>query len=149
MKNTQYSTGMMLSFDFGKRRIGVALGELRTGLARPLANVANRENPDWVHIDRLVADWSPHSLIVGKPTYEDGGKHPLENSILQFCKALEQRYALPIHRVNEALSSSEARAQLKEARVSGRRGRIRREEIDSVAAMLLLESFMNEHGNIC
>ncbi|MGB5740292.1 MAG: Holliday junction resolvase RuvX, partial [Woeseia sp.] len=111
----------VLAFDFGLRRIGVAVGQQVTGSASAVSTVANREaGPDWQHIDALIKDWRPQRLIVGLPMTKEGEPGTLVPAIEAFCTALA-RYKLPIETIDERLSSSEASAQLKASRQAGAR----------------------------
>lgn len=130
----------VLSFDYGLRRIGVAIGNTLTGTAETLTTVAAVDGvPDWRAIDDLVAGWQPHEIVVGVP-YNDGGSDTgVAAAALRFAGLLQQRYGVGVHRVDERLTSREAEDQLREGRRSGARTRrIRRGEVDREAARLLL-----------
>ena len=127
----------ILCFDFGLRRIGVAVGQDVTGSASPLGIVANRDDGiDYEHIARLVAEWRPTSLVVGMPAHADGSPSALHESVNAFINDLA-RYGLPVATVDERYTSIEAERVLKEARAGGRVGRISKEMIDSAAAVFL------------
>jgi putative Holliday junction resolvase len=131
---------VVLAFDFGLRRIGLASGESLTGSAGPLAAIRNADAPDWTAIDRQIAALKPGQLVVGSPYNADGSPGALSDAASRFARALEQRYGLPVGRVDERWSSIEAAGRLKERRASGaRRRRVRREDIDSAAAAVILE----------
>lgn len=131
---------VVLAFDFGLRRIGLASGESLTGSAAPLAAVRNADAPDWTAIDRQIAGLKPGQLVVGSPYNADGSPGALSAAASRFARALEQRYGLPVARVDERWSSIDAAERLKERRASGaRRRRVRREDIDSAAAAVILE----------
>lgn len=131
---------VVLAFDFGLRRIGLASGESLTGSAAPLAAVRNADAPDWTAIDRQIAGLKPGQLVVGSPYNADGSPGALSEAASRFARALEQRYGLPVARVDERWSSIDAAGRLKERRASGaRRRRVRREDIDSAAAAVILE----------
>lgn len=134
-----------LGLDYGQRRIGVAVGSAGSGGGTPLGVVANRGNePDWQSLDRLVREWRPEVLVVGKPFNLDGSDHGLTPLIDRFCAQLSDRYALPVVRVDERLSSLEAAERLREARAGGRRGRrVRKGDIDAMSAVVLLESWFS------
>jgi putative holliday junction resolvase len=131
---------VVLAFDFGLRRIGLASGESLTGSAAPLAAVRNADAPDWTAIDRQIAALKPGQLVVGSPYNADGSPGALSDAANRFARALEQRYGLPVARVDERWSSIDAAERLKERRASGaRRRRVRREDIDCAAAAVILE----------
>ena len=132
----------ILCFDFGLRRIGVAVGQDVTGSASPLGIVANRDDGiDYEHIARLVAEWHPTSLVVGMPAHADGSPSALHESVNAFINDLA-RYGLPVATVDERYTSIEAERVLKEARAGGRVGRISKEMIDSAAAVFIAERFL-------
>lgn len=132
-----------LGFDFGLKRIGAAVGQSLTGSASPLGVVAVRGGePDWEAIARLVKEWRPASLVVGLPYNMDLSEQEMTQKARHFALALSERFPLPVHTVDERLSSREAEAALKERRQQGRR-RITREDIDGAAACVILESWFN------
>lgn len=124
----------VLAFDYGSRRIGVAVGDTLTGAASPLAVVGTRRGaPDWQAIASLVEAWSPDLIVVGLPRHADAGEHELAAPIARFVRALERRFRLPVATVDERLSSVEAAAR------PGRRA-----GVDAVAAQVILESWLHE-----
>jgi putative Holliday junction resolvase len=132
-----------LGFDFGLKRIGMAVGQSVTGSASPLGVAAVRGGePDWEAIGRLIAEWRPGALVVGLPYNMDLSEQEMTGHARRFAEGLAQRFLLPVHTVDERLSSREAEAQLKERRQQGRR-RITREDIDGAAACVILESWFN------
>jgi len=134
--------GTIVAFDFGLRRIGVAVGQDITGSASPLGIVSNGENgPDFDHIAALVKEWRPSRLVVGMPLHIDDRPGDLEPIIVEFVAELE-RFKLPIDRVDERHTSQEAEQLLKKARQSGSRGRIKKEHIDSAAAVMIAERYL-------
>lgn len=136
----------LLAFDFGLRRIGVAVGQTVTGSASPLGVVLNGANgPDFERIEALVREWRPNLLIVGQPLSADGEPSEMDVPIKAFAAELG-RFELPITLVDERFSSLEAAAKLKAARQAGSRGRIRKEHIDAAAAVLIAERYLNGVG---
>lgn len=132
-----------LGFDFGLRRIGVAAGQSITRSATPVATLlANAGEPDWARVDKLLEQWKPDRLVVGLPYTMRGDEQPITQRARAFAVALEQRYARPVHLVDERLSSKEAEARLRDLRQQGRK-RVRREDIDCAAACVILESWLN------
>jgi putative Holliday junction resolvase len=133
----------VMGFDFGLKRIGIAVGQSVTGSASPLGVAAVRGGePDWEAIGRLIAEWRPGALVVGLPYNMDLSEQEMTGHARRFAEGLAQRFLLPVHTVDERLSSREAEAQLKERRQQGRR-RITREDIDGAAACVILESWFN------
>ena len=119
----------VLAFDFGLKRIGVAVGEPELRTAHPLPAVAG-----FAQIEKLVAEWKPARLVVGLPVRE-AGEHPLARRVERFARQLHGRFRIPVERVDERFSSVEAESRL--------RG-IKRKAIDSVAAQLILEQFFDD-----
>ncbi len=131
----------VLSFDYGLRRIGVAVGNTLTGTAEALATLdAHDGTPDWKAIARHIADWRPAALVVGVP-YNMVGQSgaAITTAALRFAEDLGGRYGIEVHRVDERLSSREAEDDLRERRRSGAKTRrVRRGDVDREAARLLL-----------
>ena len=133
----------ILGFDFGLKRIGVAVGQSVTRSASPLGIVTPRNGePDWEAIGRFIAEWRPGALVVGLPYNMDLSEQEMTGNARRFAEGLAERFPLPVHTVDERLSSREAEAQLKERRQQGRR-RITRADIDGAAACVILESWFN------
>jgi putative Holliday junction resolvase len=138
----------ILAFDFGLRRIGVAVGQSVTASASPLGVVANGSSgPDFDAISRMIDDWRPARLVVGSPLRADGSPGEIQTHIDEFVGEL-RRYELQVDIVDERHTSVEAGAVLKNARASGSRGRISRETIDSAAAVLIAERFLSARTNV-
>lgn len=134
----------IIAFDFGRRRIGVAVGQEVTSSASPLDVVANGENgPDWRQISNLIKEWRPDRLIVGMPMHADGTPSAITERVIAFIGDLG-RFGLPIESVDERYTSVEAEALLKSQRAEGLRGRISKESIDSVAATVIAERWLKK-----
>lgn len=135
--------GAVLGFDYGRRRIGVAVGQRVTRSATPVAAVAAREGgPDWTRLLALVAEWRPTELVVGLPYNADGTPHDLTREAEAFARTLAERSGLAVHTVDERLSSVEAERALRERRAEGRR-RVAKGDVDAAAACVILESWLN------
>ena len=135
---------IILAFDYGTRRIGVASGDTLTGTARALTALQCTPNVPWPQIDRLVEEYRPHQFVVGLPYNMDGTPTLLTEASRRFATELKSRYAQPVALVNERLSSREASEQLREARARGlKRRRTTREDIDMIAARILLERWFD------
>jgi len=139
----------LLAFDYGRRRIGVAVGNTLTGQARALETLADTgTGPDWARIGALLESWRPARLVVGVPYNAGPGEDPgaqLAAEAQRFARRLHGRYQLPVDLVDERLSSAEAYAQLKGERREGRRGRIGKEDIDSTAAAVILQDWLDNN----
>jgi putative Holliday junction resolvase len=135
----------ILAFDYGQRRIGVAVGQTITASASPLGIVNNDySGPDNEKIAALIKEWQPSRLVVGMPAHADGSASDMQNYVHQFIETLAV-FELEIDTVDERFTSVEAEAQLKDARASGTRGRITKESIDSAAAVLIAERYLAAH----
>lgn len=133
----------IIAFDFGLRRIGVATGQRVTGSASPLRAIRNGENgPDFDAIDQLISEWQPDLLVVGMPLSADGGPTEMADNVARFVAALD-RYDLPVVTVDERHTSAEASRLLIEARSRGSRGRLRKEDVDSAAAVVIAERWLS------
>ena len=120
----------VLAFDFGLKRIGVAVGEPELGTAHPLPSIQGFEQ-----IPSLIDEWQPAALVVGRPTRVDGSAHDMTRRAEDFARRLERTFKLPVARVDERYTSVEAEHRL--------RG-VKRKAIDSVAAQLILEQYFDE-----
>jgi putative Holliday junction resolvase len=134
------ATRTVLSFDYGLRRIGVAVGNTLTGTAEALATIDARDGePDWHAIGRCVADWRPSAIVVGVPYNMAGPNAAMTTAALKFADELGEQYGIEVHRVDERLSSREAEDDLRERRRSGSKTkRVRRGDVDREAARILL-----------
>lgn len=130
-----------LGFDFGYKRIGTAVGQRITQQARPLTTIAAIAGiPHWPHIKKLIDEWRPKALIVGLPTCVDDSSLYTTEAARLFAQQLEQQFKLPVHLVDERLTTVEARAQLFE---QGGYQKLKKTPIDNIAACLILEQWLN------
>jgi putative holliday junction resolvase len=128
----------LLGFDYGTAKIGVAVGQTLTATASPLVTLrAVQQRPDWDAIGRLITEWQPAALVVGLPFNMDDSEAEVAPRARRFAHQLEGRYRLPVHLVDERLTSKEAAHQL------GRKPK-RIEELDALAAKLILETWLSE-----
>ena len=135
----------ILAFDFGLRRIGVAVGQQVTASANPLAVIRNSDyGPDWTAIDKLVREWQPARIIVGMPFHADGSPSEIAAKVRGFIAELA-RFERPVETEDERYSSLEAEELLKSERALGLRGRIKKEMIDSAAATLIAERWLGNN----
>lgn len=133
----------VLGFDYGTRQIGVAVGQTLTGNARPLKELRARDGiPDWDQIGALLKEWEPDALIVGLPLNMDGTPSEMSARAEKFARRLQGRFQLPVHCIDERLSTFEAKQTLRD---SGRRAptSYRDNPVDSLAAALLLETWLS------
>jgi len=132
----------VLAFDFGTRKIGVAVGNTIVRVAHPLTTIHGEANARrFATIDALVAEWAPGALVVGRPLDGDGSEHEMTARAERFARQLEARFGLPVARVDERFTTRAAAVALGEA---GARGRVRRAALDEVSAQLILQSWFDE-----
>jgi len=128
----------ILGFDFGTKRIGIAIGNTLTGTARPLTVLPTRDGaPDWEQIGKLVAEWQPGQLVVGLPLNMDGSESEMSTCARSFARKLAGRLVLPVAVIDERLSSFEARNAL--LRTEQKRGQ---PAVDALAAALIVEAWL-------
>lgn len=136
------SSRTLLGFDFGTKRIGVAVGQELTCSARALITLNSRDGaPDWEAISRLIAEWQPAALVVGLPLNLDGSDHEITRLARRFGNRLRGRYNLPVYTIDERLSSAEAEALL------AAQGRYEKEDVDKVAAQIILQSWLEQQSS--
>lgn len=127
----------LLCFDFGTKRIGVAVGQTLTDTATPLEIIPVRNNrPDWDRIGALIRQWQPRALLVGNPLNIDGSRQQLTAYADKFAGKLKGRFRLPVLRAEERLTTVEARSRRRDG-----------DHIDDVAAQLILEGWLQHAGN--
>jgi len=132
-----------LGFDYGHKKIGVAVGQLETGTASPLETVrAVRQKTNWPAISKLIETWLPGGLVVGVSYQADGSENPVTPHILRFCRQLEGRYRLPVYQADERLSTYESKQLLfDELNLSADKLWAVQ---DQLAAQLILQSWLNQ-----
>ena len=127
----------LLGFDFGTQHIGVAVGQSITGTATALCTVnARNKRPDWDRISELIDDWHPDALVVGLPLHADGSDSGTTTVVRKFAQQLGERSRLPVHIMDERLSSHAAK-QLQHQDKTGRKA-----DIDAIAAMIILQNWL-------
>jgi putative Holliday junction resolvase len=132
----------ILAFDYGLRRIGVAVGQDVTASASPVGVVTNGDaGVDHDRIRAIVREWHPTRLVVGIPKHADGSPSSLTAAVEAFIDELAQ-YDLPISTIDERYSSLEAEQALRQARKQGSRGRISKPDIDAAAAVFIAERYL-------
>jgi putative Holliday junction resolvase len=135
--------GAVLAFDFGLKRIGVAVGDLETRLAHPLETIAEEANaPRFERIAGLIGEWRPAALVVGLPLTLEGEEHEMTQRCRRFANQLHGRYGLPVSLVDERLTSVSAEGRLSEAGVYGKQ---RKAVLDSLAAQEILQDYLDTH----
>lgn len=126
-----------LCFDYGAKRIGVAVGQTLTGTATPLETIkVINGTPDWEKITGLIRQWQPQALVVGLPINMDNSRQAITDSAEKFTRQLEGRYRLQVFLADERLTTYEARNRMKKNR-----------GLDPVAAQVILESWLHDKAD--
>lgn len=135
-------SGITIGFDFGTKRIGVSIGQRITATAAPLRTIrlASHGEP-WKSIGELVGSWNPEAFVVGFAYPFDGAENPIAPAMDQFCKTLERRYRVPVHRVDETLSTAESRRIFF---AGDRRRSPFRDVKDELAAQVILQTWLDQ-----
>lgn len=138
----QVQSGTVLAFDFGERRIGVAVGEHLIHSANPLTTIDNESNEvRFTAIAALIQEWQPKLLVVGMPLSLDGSETEVTQLCKKFARRLNGRFNLPVMMVDERYSSAEASQLLNQ---TGIRGRAQKAMLDQVAAQTILRSYFDQ-----
>lgn len=147
----------VIAFDYGQKRIGIAVGQTLSATAEPLLVLKqNNGQVDWVAIETIIDEWRPDQLVVGFPHTADGQEIPIHKAITLFSDELSSRFELPVALCDEHLSSYDAKQSplaIKEAKklanksyrgIDNRTKKRKRKtmEIDAIAAQLILESWL-------
>lgn len=140
--------GSVLAFDFGLKRIGVAIGTLlgagRPGSARPLTTLAEESNDArFATVAALIAEWQPVQLLVGRPLNDDGTPNEMTARCERFANQLRGRFGLAVDEIDERFSSTAADAGLRERGLSWQE---RKQQVDAEAALIILQSWFDAHA---
>lgn len=134
----------ILVFDWGLKQIGVAAGNTETRTCQPLPILHAKDGrPDWQQLAKILDDWQPKLLLVGEPLNMDGSPGVLHQRADKFARRLHGRFGLPYKLVDERLSSYAAKAELKE---QGHRGNYHNKPADSLAAVLIFETWLEQEA---
>ena len=138
----KFSSDAYLGFDFGNKKIGVAVGYQDTGIASPLQTIRSiNQIPDWDIIGKLILEWRPIGLVVGISRQQDGSDNIITPRMQKFCRQLNGRYNLPVHQIDEALTTFAAKKLLfDDLKVSA--GKLWAVQ-DQLAAQLILQSWFD------
>ena len=132
-------SGSVLAFDFGEKRIGVAVGDLSLRIPHPVATIAAEDNATrFAEIAKLIAEWQPCALVVGLPMHADGTEHETSRLARRFANRLEGRFSIPVTLIDERLTSVAAESRLREAGASPAKIRA---NLDAAAACEILDAF--------
>ena len=136
--------GLYLGFDFGYKRIGVAIGHSLTGTASPLTRInAQSGIPDWRDIEKLLKTWVPNGCVIGLPTCIDGTEQYTTIAAREFANQIHKRYHIPVYLTDERLTTKAAREKLF---AQGGYRKVKKTDIDSISACIIIEQWMNELG---
>ena len=134
-------TGTLIGFDFGERRIGVAVGETGTGIANPLGAIdAAANDARFREIEKLVNEWRPAAFVVGRPRHADDSEHAVAKLAEKFARRLHAKYHVPVVMVDETLSSATAESHLRGTRAGAKK----KGDVDAVAAAIILQSYLDD-----
>ena len=140
--NNMNNLKILLAFDFGMKRIGVAVGQSVTETARPLITLsAKNGQPDWASVTPLIKKWRPDALIVGIPLNMDGSDQPITQEARSFANSLKKQYNLPVFEMDERLTTKDAREQLF---TEGGYKALQSGQVDQVAAQIILQNWFAE-----
>ena len=138
---TTSSSDFLLGFDFGTKRIGVAVGQTVTQTARPLTTLkAENGKPNLETLAKLIKIWQPKAFVVGIPLNMDGTEQPLTHLARTFANLLREHFKLPVHEVDERLTTKAARENLF---ADGGYKALQHGQVDSVAAQLILQNWLD------
>jgi putative Holliday junction resolvase len=139
MTGTTTAHQTLLGFDYGRKRIGVAVGQQITRSATALTTVRARDGkPDWPAIGQLIAEWKPDALVVGIPYHMDGTEQDMTRAARRFCRQLEGRFRLPVYQADERLTSYIVESSLPAKSNNGHH------DIDPLAARLILQDWLQQ-----
>jgi putative Holliday junction resolvase len=141
MASAEAVSGTLIGFDFGAKRIGLAVGETSTRIANPLGAIeAEANDKRLAEIDRIVAEWRPVAFVVGQPHHSDGSEHAVAKLAEKFARRLAARYRVPVMMVDETLTSATAEAELRGMRTRASR----KTDVDALAATIILQSYLDQ-----
>ncbi|NVK37146.1 MAG: Holliday junction resolvase RuvX [Gammaproteobacteria bacterium] len=133
----------IMAFDFGTKRIGIAMGQRVTESANGIGCINARDGiPNWEQLDQLVKEWQPDAFVVGLPINMDGTPSEMSRRANKFSNRLNARYGKPNFTIDERLSTFAAK---EEAKSQGHKGHYKSDPVDALAAQFILESWFNEH----
>ena len=133
-------TNLIMGFDFGTKKIGVAIGQMVTATATPIS-IIRVENgvPNWGVLEKLINHWKPERFVVGLPLNMDDSSSNMSRRAIWFSSELENRFGIAVSNVDERLSTFEARQILKDGATKSRQ-----EGLDDKVAALILESWLRD-----
>lgn len=137
--------GVYFGFDFGLKRIGLAVGQKLTASASPLTTLNAKQGvPNWKTLENLVEKWKPKAFVVGLPTRINGEDFAITSLAKYFASTLEEKFLVPVYMEDERLSTIEARAEMF---AQGGYHKLESTNLDSIAACIILEQWLNTRKN--
>ena len=137
------TSGVVMGFDYGRRRIGIAIGQTLTGTASALETLNARDGkPDWDRVTEIIAQWQPQAVVVGIPCHLDGSLSDISREAERFARQLEGRYKLAVYREDERLSSREAESIVAKKRSAGQMKQ-KAADTDRLAAQIILQAWLD------
>ncbi len=141
-QSSKEKEGNVIGFDFGQKRIGVAVGNNISKTARALITIdSSSNNQKFEAIQKIIEEWQPISIVVGVPFNVDGSEHKVTNLSKKFAKQLEQKYSLPTHLIDERYTSIEANHEIKDKKIDLKKKKLL---IDQIAAKIILQSYLDQ-----
>ncbi len=138
----------VMGFDYGARRIGIAIGNLGIQTANPLTTVlVPSSGIPWDEITPIIKEWKPSTLVVGTVSHETQNNNAIQKQVQNFCKKLNSRYHLPVETVDESNTSIKAYEILKDLRSKGQRKKINKTDIDKASAAIILDSWFSSRDS--
>lgn len=133
---------IVMGIDYGRSSIGVAIGNTTAKTADPLQAVRIKKGtPNWDSFNQLIQEWQPEALVVGLPLNMDGSEQKLTRQVIDFCHQLAKRYKLPVHQMDERLTTQAAKEQLFDD--GGYRALQDKSALDAQSAAIILEFWLN------
>ena len=137
----------VIGFDYGERRLGIAVGSIEVGTANPLTTIqVTSAQILWDEIDKIIKEWNPNTLIVGRVDHRTQNDDLIKSKIDHFCKKLQSRYHLPVETIDESYSSVTAYEILKDMRSKGQRKKINKTDIDKASAAIIVNSWLSSNS---
>ena len=137
----------VIGFDYGTRRIGVAIGVLDMQTANPLTTlIVPPSGIPWDEITTIIEEWRPSTLVVGTVNHSTQNNNAIHKQVENFCKSLNTRYHLDVETIDESNTSVKAYEILKDLRIKGQRKKINKTDVDKASAAIILDSWFVSKG---
>jgi len=134
----------VIGFDYGTRRIGIAIGVIDLKTANPLTTIiVPASGIPWEEITTIIEEWKPSTLVVGTVEHGTQNNNAIQKQVQIFCKCLNSRYHLPVETIDESNTSLKAYEILKDLRSKGQRKKINKTDIDKASAAIILDSWFS------